>query len=521
MKETKLKIIVLLIFLLPFTASIGQIKGLNGTKTTDTSNPASNQNTPGIRDSLYSNVLKEKRFVNVVLPKDYKADLKDRYDVLYILDGEGPTKLFTPIQQLMEQEGFVPRTILVGISNVDRARDFLPTKVESYTTSGGANNFLSFFKEDLIPFINKNYPSSGKNNLYGHSWGGVFSMYAFLKEPSLFESYLVCDPSFWWDNKHMNKLASDMLTKLPVSGKTIHISGREGRSYEGMGIANMDTIFQVKAPEGLYWKFVAYPEETHMSVRLKSFYDGMKYTYKGFNQKEGPVFHPTNGTILENKPIKVWCFVDDLSSLRYTTDGSIPTTRSKKMEREITLTGPAKLKVKPVTYRVGDEVLSTGTFKAGKIFTALQKVKNIKPGGLKYSYYEGVWDSLPDFTKLRPVKKGYFSKEFWINDFPLKKNFACVLEGYIEIKQEGYYILGLDSDDGSRLFLNNELLVNHDGIHGTDGGKSYNAPLEKGFYPIRIEYFQKDGGSGLKLMYITPDSMEPQPIPFELQYSKQ
>ena len=46
-------------------------------------------------------------------------------------------------------------------------------------------------------------------------------------------------------------------------------------------------------------------------------------------------------------------------------------------------------------------------------------------------------------------------------------------------------------------------------------------PLESGFYPIKIEYFQRGGEVGLNLLYVKPNSMQPTPIPFELLYSQE
>jgi hypothetical protein len=94
------------------------------------------------------------------------------------------------------------------------------------------------------------------------------------------------------------------------------------------------------------------------------------------------------------------------------------------------------------------------------------------------------------------------------------------MEGYIEIQKEGYYIFALDSDDGSKLFLGDNLLIAYDGTHGVGSPKSYLVPLEKGFYPVRLEYFQQGGGAPLGLKYVPPGEEQLQSIPFELQYSR-
>jgi len=96
----------------------------------------------------------------------------------------------------------------------------------------------------------------------------------------------------------------------------------------------------------------------------------------------------------------------------------------------------------------------------------------------------------------------------------------------MEVKEEGYYILAMASGDGSRVYFDNQLLLDDDGLHDDNASKSYILPLRKGFYPVRIEYFQKNGGANMKFMYLTPqlvDAKEPKPIPIplELQYSAQ
>jgi predicted alpha/beta superfamily hydrolase len=115
---------------------------------------AAAQDLPGKRDSIQSAALKEKRYLQVVLPRNYKPGSADKYDVLYVLD-DGNTKTINNVQQFIEDEGFMPPTIIVGVLNTDRNRDFLPTNVADFKTSGGADKFLQFFKDELIPYVNK------------------------------------------------------------------------------------------------------------------------------------------------------------------------------------------------------------------------------------------------------------------------------------------------------------------------------------------------------------------------------
>ena len=479
------------------------------------------QDLPGKRDSINSAILGQKRIVQVVLPEKYRPGSTEKYDVLYVLDGDGNTKLAMDMQRFIEDEGYMPQTIIVGVLNIDRNKDLTPVHIDENKTSGGGDKFLGFLKDELIPYINKNYPSDGDNTIFGHSLGGLFVMYTLLNEPQAFKSYIAADPSFWYNHNYMNKMAADKLPGLANSGKTLYISGREGAEYRGMGIVGMDSILKKYAPAGLTWKAQPYPDETHGSVRLKSMYDGLKFTYAGYNTAS-VVFHPMNGILLKDKPSLVWV-ITDYSKVRYTTDGTEPTLASPKWAEEVSITGPAKLTVKSFSNRSKYDKITTGDFKIGEVLPAKSKRGKFKPGGFNYSYYEGEFDKLPDFKKLTPVQTGITDKNFNIDKLPRQNNFALLIEGEIEIQQDGYYLFGLDSDDGSKLYLGNQLLIDYDGLHGSGKTQSYVLPLAKGFYPIRLEYFQKDGGRDLKLIYLLPGSKQPHanPIPLELQYNRE
>ncbi|MEO5563058.1 MAG: alpha/beta hydrolase-fold protein [Chitinophagaceae bacterium] len=481
------------------------------------SNNAIAQKESTIRDSIYSDILKEKRIISIVLPEGYKKDAK--YDVLYVLDGEGNTELTKQIEEFVQRSDFMPQIILVGVHNTNRNRDLTPTNTSAESQYGGANNFLSFLEKELIPYITKKYEVKGSNGLFGHSFGGLFAMYAFLTRPQVFETYLAADPSFWWDKGYMYTLANEKFDPAIHTKKALWITGRGGKESEEMGIPSMDSILKSKAPAGLQWKVVDYPGETHNSVRFKSVYDGLKFFYAGYNKTIQ--FHPQNGMVLKNKPAKIWLFTPPDNSIRYTTDGTEPTLASPPVQPENILPGAGLLRIKSFSARGSFDREIKAQFKATETWKAIAKPKNAKPGGIRYSYYEGEWDSLPDFKKMKPVLSGIMDKDFRFEKLPRKTNFACVFDGYIEIKEEGYYVFGLDSDDGSKLYLANQLLINADGLHGSGNIQSYIVPLDKGFYPIRVEFFQREGGMNLNLMYVVPSTNAPRPtqIPPELLYS--
>lgn len=476
------------------------------------------QSLPGKRDSIYSEVLKENRILQVWLPENYKPGSKEKYDVVYLLDGNDNIKLLSQVQQFAEHENYLPPFIIVGIYNTDRNRDLTPTPAKNFQTAGGAANFLRFLKTELLPYIDKTYPTNGDNILFGHSFGGLFAMYALIQEPQLFSSYLAVDPSFWWDNGYMNKLAAEKLSSLAGLDRTLYISGREGQ-YQQMGIDGMDSILRTKAPAGFVWKVIGYDNETHNSIKFKSMYDGLKFAYAGYKMKnENIEFHPMNGIVLKDKPFTVY-YLNDFPAVRYTSDGTSPTMSSASMQKENILSGPAVLNIKLFTPRGKYDKQTSGHFIKGEALKPIARNSKLKPGGFSYSYYEGKWDSIPNFKELKPVQSGIVDKDFTFHRLPSKINFACLFQGQLEIKEEGYYIFVVDADDGAKFFLGNNLLINYDGEHKSRKTQSYLLPLKKGFYPLRLEYFQKEGGMDLRLKYLVPGSKEPIPIPTEVQYS--
>jgi predicted alpha/beta superfamily hydrolase len=226
---------------------------------------------------IASKVLKEQRKLKVFLPDNYDTNDSISYPVIYVLDGEWHTGLNNWNAYKLAQEGVIPPAIIVGIINVDRNRDFLPTHVGINSTSGKAKDFLEFISKELKPYIDSLYNTSGRTALVGHSFGGVFTMYALLTSPDLFDAHVVSDPPFGWDDGYMIKLAKSNLSILKGKNKVVFIAGRSGQPMSVMGISRMKTILKKYAPEDLVWTVKGYPEETHDSVTKKSFMAGLRY----------------------------------------------------------------------------------------------------------------------------------------------------------------------------------------------------------------------------------------------------
>src|SRR5215471_6707984 len=142
--------------------------------------------------------------LQISLPGNYAKSNK-KYPVLYLMDSQWDFPLLTALYGEQYYDGFIPEIIIVGITwggghpNPDslRARDYTPTKQNGVAQSGGADKFLSFMKNELFPFVEKNYSADPHERiLMGCSLGGLFTLYTLFTQPDMFNKYVAASPAF-------------------------------------------------------------------------------------------------------------------------------------------------------------------------------------------------------------------------------------------------------------------------------------------------------------------------------------
>jgi PA14 domain len=122
------------------------------------------------------------------------------------------------------------------------------------------------------------------------------------------------------------------------------------------------------------------------------------------------------------------------------------------------------------------------------------------PGGLTGLVYllEPNTSSLPNFKKLTPVGKFYTMKlevppQSFLKGFPgitgRYEWFAIDYSGEIWISKAGKYQFALNSDDGSKLYIDGHNVIDNDGIHPPQV-ETGSAKLKEGIHQIRVSYFQ-------------------------------
>ena len=186
--------------------------------------------------------------------------------------------------------------------------------------------------------------------------------------------------------------------------------------------------------------------------------------------------------------------------VKYTLDGSDPTFQSTTYEAPITLNQTTTVKARYFSPNGNAQsAVFNKTYRKVTPNKALAKINDEKPG-LAYQYFEGNFIQLPDFEKLSPRKTGV-ATDFLVDEVAMRiDHYAILYQGLIEVPTTGIYTFFLRSDDGSKLFIDDELVVNNDGSHSAKTEKGYIA-LDEGKHHIRLEYFEDFLGEELRLYY--------------------
>ena len=235
----------------------------------------------------------------------------EKFPVLYCLDAN----FFYPrdITHMLQGIGEVPRFILVGIgypgkhflSTVNlRARDMTPFEdvmdmppAEGFMKDvhvvkgkkyGGAKNFLEFIRQELIPFIDNNYPTlKGDRAINGHSLGGLFGLYVLFNKPDTFNKYIIGSPSIQWGNDNILKMAETFVAnnnslnaKIFMASGALEETGEDPESRTVTNMFRMENILRKKKLKGMELSTRLFPDETHLTVGPMNYVHGLKSIYK-------------------------------------------------------------------------------------------------------------------------------------------------------------------------------------------------------------------------------------------------
>jgi hypothetical protein len=225
----------------------------------------------------------------VHLPDGYARGTEKKYPIVYVLDGQWDFKLLASIYGGLRYDQVAPELIVVGVTysgdspdyGALRAMDYTPTPVKTVPGSGDAPKFLAFFKKELIPFVEANYPADpSRRALLGSSYGGLFTLYAMFSDPELFRSYVAVSPDVLYDDRYGFKQEAAYARKrrhLPVS---LYLAVGEKEDLR-QPVEDFARIVSDRGYTGLKVTSRVVEGEGHSGVKPEAFNRGLRFVMGG------------------------------------------------------------------------------------------------------------------------------------------------------------------------------------------------------------------------------------------------
>jgi predicted alpha/beta superfamily hydrolase len=240
--------------------------------------------TIGTTHTVRSARLGAERTVLVSLPDEYERSPETRYPVLVLLDADDHFRGTVGIVRFFASRGEMPGMIVLGVTNRggDRTRDFMPRATGADTarfpTAGGADAFVGFLADELLPWADRRYRTLPMRVLAGHSFGGVTALHAAVTRPGAFRIVVGMSPSLWWNDStsardYAERVRADTGTRTVIvtsGGREPAIDAPTGR-FAG--------LVDARRPGGLTFRHLRFPNEGHGTTPFVSFVDALRLAF--------------------------------------------------------------------------------------------------------------------------------------------------------------------------------------------------------------------------------------------------
>ena len=220
------------------------------------------------------------------------------------------------------------------------------------------------------------------------------------------------------------------------------------------------------------------------------------YSNNGKKIVSNPYIENGEKLFLKSTKVKLSCDTENVN-IYYTLDGSSPNLYSDIYTRAIVISESTSLKM----MAAGQGLLSSSELELNFVKAHYQKateVQNLRPG-IAYKYYEKFFVTSLDLAQETPVDTGIM--DAFTIDYAKKENyFGYSFEGYIRIDKDDIYTFYLRSNDGSRLFINENEIIENDGNHASVE-KRAKVALKAGYHKVEVNYMQCGGGKELEVSW--------------------
>jgi hypothetical protein len=180
------------------------------------------------------------------------------------------------------------------------------------------------------------------------------------------------------------------------------------------------------------------------------------------------------------------------ATLRYTDDGAEPTVESPAFPVALVLTSAATLRVRAFASGLAPSITRTAVFQR-LILLPAEPAPADGATDFQRTFYtlSPQPRQLPDFAALPAVATARVAK-ITLDGRPRDADFAARFTGRFQAPTDGLYTFYTTSDDGSRLWIDDRLVVDNEGAHAAQTRRGRIA-LQAGWHPFVVAYWQGGG----------------------------
>ncbi len=237
----------------------------------------------------------EKYLIRVSLPVNYNS-YDYSFPVLYVLDGDKSFGMTKEIADWLIWFGEIRDIIVVGISYGQGTDAWWEKRERDYTHcsdtmlargsakyAGGAQNFLKFVKNELIPVVDRKFKTLHDSNaLMGISYGGMLTSYVLFAQPEMFNGFIILGPTLIWKNENILKLESAYSINHKALNKKVYIAygSLDNKSWVIDPTKDFISNIQLHSYEGLRFVPEVLEGETHISSYATGLTHGLKTLFR-------------------------------------------------------------------------------------------------------------------------------------------------------------------------------------------------------------------------------------------------
>ncbi|GFE90518.1 alpha/beta hydrolase [Steroidobacter agaridevorans] len=239
-----------------------------------------------------------------------KPQPEEGYAAVYVLDANIMFATMVDTVRASERRPTGRGTVVIGIgypeelkANTERQIDLTPSvSTTPKPGTGGAEAFLRFIENELKPDVAARFKiDNTRETLFGHSYGGLFTLYALINSPGLVDNFVAASPSIWFESRMMQKdnvrgrlepkLQTQQVTPrvLITVGEYEQAADPDFPSVHGQG-SNADILKErqqvdnarefadyLSKLKGIEAKFVMFPGEDHGTVIPAAISRGVRF----------------------------------------------------------------------------------------------------------------------------------------------------------------------------------------------------------------------------------------------------